>query len=167
MLDEYADLDNGLKICSSTYLTGKKRPGVVVKNLKDYPLNDEDLMRLGAARVTEPHVKGYRTTGKAVLVGDVYHREYVDQTPEEAAEQDKAERYAAIEDITVTHPVSLRVYDGDKAARDALTTAVAAGEAGESTPWKLADNTVSVVAWEELRDVLRLVGVEHTALIAV
>ncbi len=92
MIERYVDLDNGLNICAAEYLTGRKRPGLIVKNLTDYPLTDEDLERLGAARFEEPATEGYRRTGKAVLVGQTYYREYVDQTPEEA----KLQREAAL-----------------------------------------------------------------------
>ena len=82
------------------------------------------------------------------------------------ARADKADRMAQIDTMTIT-TTSGKVFDADKPARAALTSAVAVGEAGMSTLWKLADNTVEIITWEELKEALLLLGAAHTALIAV
>ncbi len=98
MIEHYVDLEN-LNICSAVYLTGRKHPSLIVKNLKDYPLTDDDLSRLGAARLDDSAPAGYRATGKAVKVGQTYYREYVDQTPEGAAAQRLSELAATDSDM--------------------------------------------------------------------
>ena len=76
----------------------------------------------------------------------------------------KAAKDAAIESTTVV-VASGNVYDGDRAARQALTTAVAVGNEGETVAWKLADNSIKTVSYAELKEALRLVGEAHTAII--
>ena len=100
MNDNYADLVD-LKIRNRAYLTVIKLPGLVVKNI-DVPLSDDDLGRLGAARLEEPSTAGYRRTGMAVLVDGTYYREYADQTPQEAADERKAALAATDRGMTRT-----------------------------------------------------------------
>lgn len=54
---------------------------------KAVPFDADDLLAMGYAELIEPAQEGYRATGKAAKVGNTYQREYVDQTPEEAAQQ--------------------------------------------------------------------------------
>lgn len=86
-MTEYADLDNSLEICSAAYLTGRKHPGLIVKNLADHPLTAAELAQLGAAPLVEPAAKTGPATGFAVKVGGVYYREYRTHTAEELASQ--------------------------------------------------------------------------------
>ena len=75
-------------------------------------------------------------------------------------------RMSQIDDLIVT-TVSGKVFNADKNARSALTTAVVLGEAGTSTSWKMEDDTVEVITWEELKEALVLLDAAQTALIAV
>lgn len=131
------------------------------------PLLDEDGVETAPARLGAgtPWLKTLRGAGTEPVPAFT-PQPVVEYLAAAFPERARAARHAAIDQVRVTHPVSGRVFDGDKAARDALTTAVVAGDPGESTPWKLADNSVEVVTWEELRDILRLVGVAHTGIIA-
>ena len=56
-------------------------------------------------------------------------------------------------------------FDGDRDARNALTSAITGMNAGESMQWKLSDNTVVIVSRAQLKQALRLVGVEQTRII--
>ncbi len=75
-------------------------------------------------------------------------------------------RKSQIAGLTVT-TTSGKVFNADKDARSALTTAVLLGETGTSTSWKMADDTVEVITWEELKEALVLLDAAQTALIAV
>lgn len=76
----------------------------------------------------------------------------------------KDARDAAIESVEVVTS-SGKIFDGDRAARQALTSAVAVGNPGETVAWKMADNSIQTVSYEELKEALRLVGEAHTAII--
>jgi hypothetical protein len=89
-MNEYVDLDNNMAVCTALFLTGRKHPGLIVKNLKAHPLTDDDLARLGAARLEEPASKTGPATGFAVEVNGVYYRDYRAHTAEELAAQRKA-----------------------------------------------------------------------------
>jgi hypothetical protein len=129
MVEQYVDLDNDLMICSRSHFTRNKHPGLIVKRLK-VELTDDDLQRLGAARFQEPASPGYQRTGKAVLVDSTYYREYVDQTPAEAAAQRLAALRAtdadmprALEDLIDTHIRlgTMTFQDLPQATRDRMT----------------------------------------------
>lgn len=78
----------------------------------------------------------------------------------------KEDRVAKMNNLTVTSDNG-KVFDADKAALDAISSAVTLGEPGEITEWKLADNSVVSVTWEELKEVGRQIGYIHTTIIAV
>lgn len=84
------------------------------------------------------------------------------------AEQDelalkKAARYEKISAITVTM-ANGRVFDGDEKSQDRMARALAAMDEFDTLPWVLHDNTVAVVSRRELRDALRLAGVEMASI---
>ncbi len=76
------------------------------------------------------------------------------------------DRSSGIEDLTVT-TVSGKVFLANKDAMSLLTTAVFLGEAGTSKSWRLEDDTVEVITWEELKEALVLVDAAQNALITV
>ena len=76
----------------------------------------------------------------------------------------KEQKNVAIEAVTV-QTIAGNMYDGNRASRQALTTAVALGSTGETVAWKLADNSIAVVTYEELKEALRLIGEAHTAIV--
>lgn len=73
----------------------------------------------------------------------------------------KQARDEAVAKITVT-TTSGKVFDGDERSQGRMARAVTVGEAGATTLWKLADNSVSEVSWEELREALFLAGQAQT-----
>lgn len=86
-------------------------------------------------------------------------------TADEQYKVDKAARLALLEALTVT-TVAGNTFDADKDALNAMTSAIVLGAAGDSTPWKLANNTVKVITWEELKEAATLAGVAQTGIIA-
>jgi hypothetical protein len=96
----FVDLDT-MEICTRTFLTKVKCPGLIIKRI-DVPLSDGDLVRLNAARLDESAPVGYRGTGRAVLIDGTCYREYVDQTPAEAAKQRLADLAATDSGMTRT-----------------------------------------------------------------
>lgn len=68
----------------------RTKPGLVVKR-RGEPLTPYDLDLLGGAELDESAPVGYRATGYAVVVDGVYYREYIDQTPAEAAAERQGE----------------------------------------------------------------------------
>ncbi len=84
----YVDLGT-MEVCTAGFLTRTKHPGLVVKNLSDHPLTDDDLARLGAARLDES-ATGDIASGRAFKTGGVYYREYRPFTAEELAAPAKA-----------------------------------------------------------------------------
>lgn len=137
MIEEYVDL-NGLSICSRGYLTGRKHPGLVVKQIT-VPLTDEDLQRLGAARFEEPAVEGYARTGKAVDVGGILYREYMEQPAEEAAAQAKRElKLSGIEFEGVMCSATAQDMWGLSAIRDYIAD-------GGTTPFEFDNGNVLVL----------------------
>lgn len=78
-------------------------------------------------------------------------------------EEYKKNREVAVAAITVK-TASGKVFDGDERSQDRMARAVALGSAGELTQWKLADNAIATVTWEELKEALRLAGEAQTAI---
>lgn len=74
----------------------------------------------------------------------------------------KEARRQAVAAITVT-TVSGKTFDGDEESQDRMARAVVASSPGETTQWKLADDSVVVVTHEELKEALRLAGEAQTA----
>lgn len=75
----------------------------------------------------------------------------------------KTQRDEAVKRITVT-TTSSKEFDGDERSQDRMARAVALGQAGDTTQWKLADNSIASVTWEELREALYLAGQAQTAI---
>jgi hypothetical protein len=92
-------------------------------------------------------------------------------TPEPVAEflsrefpqRAKAKRNAAVEAILVTTG-SGKVFDGDETSQTRMARAVAAGNPGDTTHWKLADDSIQAVSWEELKEALLLSGQAQTSI---
>ena len=53
-------------------------------------------------------------------------------------------------------------FDGDEVSQNRMARAVTASERGDETEWVLSDNSVVLVAHEELKEALRLSGEEMT-----
>lgn len=85
---QYVDLST-MEVCTRSFLTQVKRPGLIVKNFAGYPLTAGDLTRLDAAPLDES-ATGDRRTGKAIKVDGVYCREYRPFTADELAQQAQA-----------------------------------------------------------------------------
>ena len=81
-----------------------------------------------------------------------------------AKENAQRGRRSGIEELTVT-TISGKVFNAGRDAMSLLTTAVVLGEAGISKSWRLEDDTVEVITWEELKEALILVAAAQTALI--
>ena len=74
----------------------------------------------------------------------------------------KQSRAVAVENIQVT--VDGMTFDGDERSQDRMSRAVAVGSDGDTTQWKLSDNTVTTVTHAQLKEALRLAGEEQTKL---
>ena len=57
-----------------------------------------------------------------------------------------------------------KVFDGDEKSQSRLVRAVAVGEPNDKTMWKLADNTLQEVTYEELKEAALLAGQAQTLL---
>jgi len=68
----------------------------------------------------------------------------------------------AVRDIVVT--VDNMVFDGDEISQGRMARAVTASSPGDTSQWKLNDNTVATVTHEQLRAALKLAGDAQTAL---
>ena len=79
-----------------------------------------------------------------------------------AYEQAKQQRQTNVNNITVT--VDTMVFDGDEISQTRMARAVASSSVGETTQWKLADNSVATVTHEQLKQALRLAGEAQTTL---
>lgn len=75
----------------------------------------------------------------------------------------RAKRTADVKSITVT-VTSGKVFDGDEESQGRMARAVIAGEPGQVTRWKLADNQWADVTHEELREALQLAGGAQTTI---
>lgn len=86
-----------------------------------------------------------------------------EELAEQALEQAKAERAAAVAALTVT--VDGMVFDGDEKAQERMARAVLMAETpDEKTEWVLHDNTVALVTADQLRRACRAAGKAQTAL---
>ncbi len=72
----------------------------------------------------------------------------------------KIDREIAVNNITVE--VDGMEFDGDEVAQGRMTRAVAILDDLETTPWKLADNTLAMPSKEQLKTALRLAGLAQT-----
>lgn len=84
-------------------------------------------------------------------------------TPEEAWEEFKYQRAEKVSQIIATTSTG-RTFDGDEDSQNRMARAVAVGSPGDTTEWKLADNTTALVTVEELKEALYLAGQEQTRL---
>lgn len=75
----------------------------------------------------------------------------------------KKERAQAVSAIVVT-TASGRIFDGDEQSQERMSRSLTALEEGELITWVMADNTVSQVTREELREALRLAGARQAEL---
>ena len=83
---------------------------------------------------------------------------------EKAAESEaqfKSERTALVEAITVT--VDGMEFDGDETSQNRMSRAVSASSPGDSTYWRLSDDTVTTVTHEQLKQALLKAGQAQTA----
>jgi len=71
--------------------------------------------------------------------------------------QAKDAKILAVSQITVT-TASGKAFDGDEVSQNRMARAVTASNAGDTTQWKLADNTQATVTHEELKEALLLAG---------
>lgn len=92
-------------------------------------------------------------TGYALADGT---REYRAFNSEELAVEAKAEAAKQISEITVT--VNGKVFDGDEDSQTRIARAVALSSPGETTQWRLNDNSWALVTHEELAQAGRLAG---------
>ena len=74
----------------------------------------------------------------------------------------KQSRDEAVENITVV--VDSMTFDGDEVSQSRMARAVASSSPGETTQWKLHDNTIVTITHEQLKQALRLAGEAQTAL---
>ena len=88
--------------------------------------------------------------GEITLVGDNTEALYV---------QNKAIKVQQVSELLVTTSTG-KVFDGDETSQDRMTRAILiSGYTGQdSTQWKLADNTITIVTVAELQEALALAG---------
>lgn len=82
-------------------------------------------------------------------------------TPEQILAVKKAERAKIVSEIVVTTQAGNR-FDGNEDAQNRMSRAINGALDGESMPWILADNSMAMVSKEELREALRLAGLEQS-----
>lgn len=75
----------------------------------------------------------------------------------------KMSRSSKIDEITVTTSNG-NTFDGDERSQDRMARAVAVMEDTDTMPWVLADNSVITVGKRELREALRLAGMQMAAI---
>ena len=85
------------------------------------------------------------------------------ESQEQIYKQAKQVKNLAVSQITVT-TTSGKVFDGDEISQNRMGRAVTASNAGDTTQWKLADNTQASVTHEELKEALLLSGEAMTAI---
>ena len=73
----------------------------------------------------------------------------------------KEARKFVVSNITVTTSAG-NVFDGNEDAQSRMSRAIVAMEANDTLPWVLASNTVISVTRDELKEALRLAGLEMT-----
>ena len=84
-------------------------------------------------------------------------------TPEQIYAQAKQDKILAVSQIKVTTE-SGKVFDGGEVSQNRMSRAVTASNAGDTTQWKLADNTQATVTHEEFKEALLLSGEAMTAI---
>lgn len=102
-------------------------------------------------------------TAEEISLKESLEAAYNAEAPQRAYEQAKRERTAQVAQITVT-TTSGKTFDGDEESQNRMARVVAVGSAGETTNWKLSDNTWVLVTYEELSEALRLAGEAQTAI---
>lgn len=160
----YVDLDT-IEVCTKTFLLRKHS----MAKAADAPLTVEDLETMNAA-VLDETATGDVATGNAVLDGTVHKREYRDFTPEEVERNLKREilkaknlRDAQVSELVITIASGLS-FDADETSQNRMTRAITASVPGDTTSWKMADNTVATITHEDLKEALALAGAAQTAL---
>jgi hypothetical protein len=158
-MTDYVDVNEpGLPISSVGHFA-KKYPQF--KTLRA-PLTASVMAYIGAAEYID-NADGDRATGNAVLIDGTYYREYRSFTADELAAAAVAQRDVQVMAIQVT-TVSGKAFDGCETSQNRMARAVAVGSAGDSTMWRLADDSWVSVTWEELKEALKLAGTEQTNL---
>ena len=104
----YVDLDT-MEICSAVFLLRKHGKAKVA----GVPLSAEDLIDMNAAILDEA-ATGDVATGKAVLDGDIYQREYRNKTTEEFEAREREWRNAQY--AVVVEEID-RIQDGHNSGR--------------------------------------------------
>jgi len=156
---QYALLSDMVVVSASTLL---KRAGII--KARGVDPSPEDLSNANAVEVFR-YSSGDVKTGKAVYDAqlDCYVDEYRSYTAAETLALAKVDRDKQVNNIKVT-TTSGKIFDGNEPSQDRMTRAVAAGSPGETTQWRLADNSVATVTYEELKEALRLAGQAQTEL---
>lgn len=122
-----------------------------------------DYCNLASYEPVEP-LEGFKVVMSASLNGDVWLQDVEPKTAEELASEATAAARQAISLITVTTAAG-NTFDGDIAAQDAMSRAItAATDDNETTDWKLADNSWIQVNRVELKEALRLAGLQQTTI---
>lgn len=75
----------------------------------------------------------------------------------------KAARLVLVEAITVTTAAG-HTFDGDEDSQNRMSRAIAGMDDGDTTLWVLTDNSLITVGRAELREALRLSGIEMTTI---
>jgi hypothetical protein len=152
----YVDLDT-MEVCSHIFLQKKHSA------YKLTAFTSGELLSMNAALLDES-TSGDVATGNAISDNGTYRREYRNFTPEEIYNKNKVNRSELVSEITVT-TLSGKTFDGDEDSQNRMARAISAGNAGDTTGWKLADNTWEEnITWEELREALLLAGQAQTAI---
>jgi hypothetical protein len=121
-----------------------------------YPLDDDQ----------EPHmiqIKQWLVDNAGLIAAHVPYVPSQAEIDAQALADFKASRTLAVSQIVVT-TTSGKTFDGNEEAQNRMARAVAAGASTETTQWLLADNTVATVTYAEIKEALRLAGLEQTAL---
>jgi hypothetical protein len=160
-MTDYVDINApGLPISSVGHFA-KKYPQF--KTLRS-PLTAGVMAYIGAAEYSDVvDVGDDVATGNAVLIDGTYYREYRSFTAGEIAAAAVTQRDVQVMAIQVT-TVSGKAFDGCETSQNRMARAVAVGSAGDSTMWRLADDSWVSVTWEELKEALKLAGTEQTNL---
>jgi hypothetical protein len=158
-MTDYVDTNAPTLPISSVGYFARKYPQF--KTLRS-PLTAGVMAYIGAAEYTD-NADGDVATGNAVLVDGTYYCEYRSFTAGELAAGAVAQRDAQVMVIQVT-TVSGKAFDGCETSQNRMARAVAVGSAGDTTMWRLADDSWVSVTWEELKEALKLAGTEQTNL---
>lgn len=93
----------------------------------------------------------------------IYTKKSQEQIDEVLLRRAKQARTAAVEALTVTTQ-SGKIFDGNEEAQGRMARAICVMIEGETTNWVLANNTVAVVTYGELKEALKLAGAAQTDL---